>query len=321
MLTFKTALSLFGISTLVGLAGACSSPTDTGEETLPTDQDASASSDAAGLPLPGVDGEAPVDLPDAAHDGGTKDAATPPPPPPPPPPPAALVRCMRSKPYVEQNCTPTTVAGWPHPAQACTYGSPIGTLSVTVADPSAAQVATWIVDAGDSLPAIKRLKTADPASYLRALQVVASALMIQSSRIFPIQGAVGEDQGDGYYAYPFTKGVTTPCPTGEPHCYCRINSLSRGDYCAYRANEKKETAAACRARVGYGGGVSSAWQNECIGNHAAAWNSATNEHIRAQVWARLNDFGITASSSGTQVVNALQTAYGVTASTTGSFCN
>ena len=182
-------------------------------------------------------------------------------------------------------------------------------------------MASWIVDAGDSLPAIGHLKASDPASYLRALQIVASAVMIQSSRIFPIQGAVGEDQGDGYYAYPFTKGVTTPCPTGEPHCYCRINSLSRGDYCAYRASLNKETVAVCRARIGYGGGPNAAWQNECIGNHAASWNRAENEHIRAQVWARLQDFGVTATSSGAQVVSALGSAYGISASTVGSFCN
>ncbi len=238
------------------------------------------------------------------------------------PPPPALVKCLAQKPYVEGSCVPTTVAGWPHPAQACTYSSPIGTLSVTVANPSATQVAFWIANAGDSIPAIGHLKTSDPSSYLRALQTVASALMIQSGRIFPIRGVVGEDQGGGYYPYPFTDGVTTPCPSGEPHCYCRINSLSRGDYCAYRGSlAGAETEAACRTRVGYGGGSTTAWKSECIGNHAASWGTPVNEHIRAQVWVRLRDGGVGATATGSQVVNALASAYGISSSTVASFCN
>lgn len=114
--------------------------------------------------------------------------------------------------------------------------------------------------------------------------------------------------------------MTTPCPQGEPHCYCRINSLSRGDYCAYRASLNKETEAACRARVGYGGGPTAAWQNECIGNHAASWGRAANEHIRAQVWQRLQAGGATATSSGAQVVKALDTQYGLSASNVASLC-
>jgi len=240
--------------------------------------------------------------------------------PPPAPPPADLVKCMDTKPYVESKCTPTTFAGWPHPAQACTYSTPIGTLAVTVANPSATQVATWIVDAGDSIPAIAHLKESDPKSYLRALQSVASALMIQSGRIFPLQGDVGEDMGGGYVAYPFTKGVTKPCPTGEPHCYCRINSLSRADYCAYQASLGKESVTACRARVGYGQGAADNWLDECISNHSAAWDHSTNLHIRAQVWARINGAGLGATASGSQVVNALDTSYGISSTTVSSFC-
>lgn len=237
-----------------------------------------------------------------------------------PKPPADLVKCLDQKPYVEGTCVATTVAGWPHPAQQCKYGSPIGTLTVTVADPSASQVATWIVDAGDSIPAIAHLKKSDPGNYLRALQSIASALMIQSGRIFPIAGPVGEDLGGGYYAYPFTKGVTNPCPTGEPHCYCRINSLSRADYCAYRAFQGKEAVAACRTRVGYGQGATQSWMNECIGNHSASWDKPVNEHIRAQVWVHIRDAGLTATSSGPAVVSALDSSYGIKSSTVAAFC-
>jgi len=293
---------------------ACSSQSaDEASTLLPTEagvSDAAPVQSDAGKP--GTDGNH-----DAGHDAKAPEAG----PEPLPVPPAALVTCMHEKPYVEETCTPTTVAGWSHPAQQCSYSSPVGTLTVTVADPSASQVAIWIVDAGDSIPAIAHLKTSDPASYLRALQIVATALMLQSGRIFPIQGAVGEDEGDGYYAYPFTKGVTTPCPTGEPHCYCRINSLSRGDYCSYRADQGKETEAACQSRLGYGGGATSAWQDECLGNHSASWNSATNDHIRAQVYVRLRDAGATATSTGAQVVTALDDAYGVSDATVSSFCN
>ena len=236
------------------------------------------------------------------------------------PPPDDLVKCVDAKPYVEGTCSATTVEGWPHPAQACSYSSPIGTLSVTVANPSAPMVATWIVDAGDSIPAIAHLKDSDPPSYLRALQSVAAALMIQSSRIFPIRGDIGENLGGGYVAYPFTKGVTKPCPTGEPHCYCRINSLSRADYCAYQNFLGQETIAACRNRVGYGQGATDAWLDECIGNHAAAWDTATNPHIRAQVWSRIQSSGLTDTATGPAVVKALDSAYGLSNTTVASFC-
>lgn len=199
-------ISVLGAALVVLMAAGCSS--ETAADALPDRDDAGASTDSAppSLSDSGANDDAPSSVPDgasvdAAHDGAVADAA----PPPLPTPPVALVKCLDAKPYVEQTCTPTTVAGWPHPAQACTYSSPIGTLSVTVADPSASQVATWIVDAGDSIPAIAHLKTSDPTSYLRALQSVATALMFQSSRIFPISGAVGEDQGGGTSPTPSPK--------------------------------------------------------------------------------------------------------------------
>ena len=270
-------------------------------------------------PLPGgASGSGGDTMLPGAGEGGDGGGATADPPLDPPP--SELVKCLDAKPYVEGQCSPTTVDGWPHAAQACTYKTPIGTLAVTVADASAEQVATWIMDAGDSILAIAHLKASDPASYLRALQSVAAALMIQSSRIFPIAGDVGEDMGGGYIAYPFTKGVTKPCPSGEPHCYCRINSLSRGDYCAYQAFLGTETAAECRTRVGYGKGATDAWLNECIGNHAAAWDNPTNQHIRAQVWSRINAAGLSDNASGPSVVSALNGSYGITSGTVASFC-
>ncbi|MEO8876574.1 MAG: hypothetical protein ABI461_13370, partial [Polyangiaceae bacterium] len=306
--------SLTAMLIALGAISACSLQS-ANDEPAPFPMEAGASDAAMREP------DASEPATDGGHDPGQDAKAPDAGPVPLPVPPAALVRCMQQKPYVEETCSPTTVAGCAHPAQKCSYSSPIGTLSVTVADPSASQVANWIVDAGDSIPAIAHLKSSDPASYLRALQIVATALMLQSGRIFPIQGAVGEDEGDGYYAYPFTKGVTTPCPTGEPHCYCRINSLSRGDYCSYRADQGKEAEPACRSRLGYAGGATSAWQDECIANHAAAWNNAGNDHIRAQVYVRLRDAGASATSTGAEVVSALGDAYGVSDSTVSSFCH
>ncbi len=315
MLNLRHLVALAPLALLVVVA-ACGSDDEPGQPSGPTDAGVPSGSD--GSIGPGSSGDAGPESTDAAaHDASdANDAATKPL----PTPPADLVKCLDAKPYVEQTCTPTTVVGWPYPAKECQYSSPIGTLTVTVADPTAEQAAIWIMDAGDSIPAIAHLKTSDPASYLSALQTVAAALMIQSSRIFPIAGKVGEDQGDGYYGYPFTKGVTTPCPSGEPHCYCRINSLSRGDYCDYRSAKGVEGVDACRTRVGYGGGSTSAWQDECIGNHRASWDKADNEHIRAQVWVRLHDAGITDTASGDQVVNALRSNYGVTSATVASFC-
>jgi hypothetical protein len=126
--------------------------------------------------------------------------------------------------------------------------------------------------------------------------------------------------GGGYVAYPFTKGVTKPCPSGEPHCYCRINSLSRSDYCAYQAFLEKESVADCRSRVGYGQGATDAWLDECIGNHAAAWDTPSNAHIRAQVWSRINASGLTETASGPSVVKALDGSYGIGNSTVAAFC-
>lgn len=305
-------LRLFAV---LGLITACSTNSD---EAPRSEDDRGPSPPSgggdAGSPSPGSSSSPPsppnVDAGADASDAGDT---------PPPPPPAALVSCLDAKPYVEGKCTPTTFAGWPHPAQKCTYASALGTQSVTVADASAEQVAQWIVDAGDSVPVIAQLKAADPTSYLRSLQSIAAALMIQSGRIFPLEGKIVEDLGDGPYAYPFYKGASV-CKSGEPCPYCRINSLSRTEYCAYRAHQGKETDAECRARIGYGKGATPAWQDQCMNNHAAAWGKAANEHIRAQVWIRIRDSGLGATASGASVVKALDQSYGIGNSTVASFC-
>lgn len=252
-----------------------------------------------------------------ATDGGdsTNDATAPL-----PTPPADLVKCLDSKPYVEGTCSSTTATGWPHEAKACSYPTEIGTLHVTVANASAEQVAIWIMDAGDSLPAIAHLKATEPAKYLRVLQGIASALMLQSGRIFPIEGDVGEDLGYGYTAFHFKHGVTTTCPAKEPGCYCRINSLTRGDYCSYRAHIGVETESACRSRVNYGSGATTGWLSACLANHADAWGKAKHDGIRAQIWARIQDFGVKDDATGAQVVKAFDQAYGINDGTIATFC-
>lgn len=274
------------------------------------------STDDAGSSTDTNDSGRPAD----SDDGGAQDASEPDAPAPLPTPPEDLVKCLDAKPYVEGTCSPTTVDAWPHEAKACSYQTEIGTLKVTVANASAEQVAIWIMDAGDSLPAIAHLKTSEPAKYLRALQGIASALMLQSSRIFPIEGKIGENLGGGYYPYDFKYGVTTTCPAKEPGCYCRINSLTRGDYCSYRAHIGVEGESACRGRVNYGSGATPGWLMACLTNHAEAWGKARHDGIRAQVWSKLRSASVKDDATGAQVVKALDQAYGISDSMVGKFC-
>ncbi len=265
---------------------------------------------------------APHPLLDAGHDA--REAATPLPPDaskPDPVPPAAVVTCMDAKPYVEEKCVPVTVKGWPYPAQRCTYGSPIGALTVDVANPSASRVAIWILSAARAVPAVAQLEKSDPAHFLVAMQIMAVDVSYQSGRIFPLKGIIGEDMsGSHYIGYPFTDGVADNCPSGEPHAYCRINSLTRGMYCDYRGAHGLETVAACRARVGYAQGDTQAWYSECVGNHLASWSSPDNPHFVEKLWALLHGAGVTTASTGAQVVAALYSELGLKASDVASFC-
>ncbi len=194
--------------------------------------------------------------------------------------PKGLVASLEVKPYVESSCKPTTWDGWPHEAKECTYTAGGIKTTVTVANPSAERVAQWIADASTFIPALWHLRTAAPDSYEQGLITIAKHTLGQSSRIFPLEGGIIENMGNGYVNYPFLKGVTQGCSSG---CYCRINSLHRTDYCGFVAFLGDATYDACIAKVG-ASKFTDGWANQCLQNHIDSWKSTANAHFRARAW-------------------------------------
>lgn len=249
----------------------------------------------------------PEDPPDLRGDAARPpDAATPI-----PPVPDALVRALSAKPYVEDACVAATYSGWPHDALRCTYKAGPLTATVTVADPPAARVAAWIVDSSIEIPRLLALASAQPAAYEAGLLAIAQATLYQSSRIFPLTGGIIEDMGSGYVNYPFEQGVTKGCTTG---CYCRINSLHRSELCRYRAARTTETYDACLARLGQSG-LTAAWGQQCLQNHADAWLKSRNEHYRAKAFIAnstvVSRCPTPAACTPDQVVAAVKAAFGL----------
>ncbi len=198
--------------------------------------------------------------------------------------PASLIDVLDATPYVEQDCHPTTYPGWPYEAKECTYSSGGLTATVTTATPSAERVGKWIMDSTQLIPALDELRTTDPVRYEEGLGVIGTAVVLQSSRIFPLEGGIIENQGSGYINYYFLDGVTHSCGSG---CYCRINSLHRTEWCSYQAS-LGGSYDGCIAGVG-ASGYTDAWGNQCLQNHIKAWQSDTNEHFRARAY-RYNQF-------------------------------
>jgi len=194
--------------------------------------------------------------------------------------PASVVAMLDELPYVEGSCQPTTYPGWPHEAKRCSYSSGGVDAEVTTATPSPERVATWIVDASQEIPALWELRTTDPAAWEEGLGMIARAVMIQSGRIYPLEGDVVENLGDGYERYYFVNGVTYTCGSG---CYCRINSLHRTEWCAWQAHVGADSYDGCIGQVG-SSGYTEAWGGQCLSNHVAAWQSARNEHFRARAY-------------------------------------
>ena len=225
-------------------------------------------------------------------------------------PPASLVKLLSPTPYVETSCVAATYPGWPYAAKRCTYTSGPLSASVTVADPSAARAAAWVVDSAVEIPRLQALAGVHQADYEDGLKAIGLAMLNQSSRIFPLTGGIIENMGSGYVNYAFEKGVTKTCSTG---CYCRINSLHRTEYCRYRDAKKLETNAACLARVG-SSGLTAAWGTECLQGHADAFNQDRNEHFRAKAYiANLTVASrcpTAASCTPAQVVAAVKAGYG-----------
>src|SRR5690349_3260798 len=194
--------------------------------------------------------------------------------------PAQVIDVLDETPYVEGSCTPATSPGWPHEAQTCSYSAGGVAAVVTTATPSPERVGAWIVDASQEIPALWELRDTDPAAYAEGLSKIAWAVMIQSGRIYPLEGDVVENLGDGYFPYHFLDGVTTTCGSG---CYCRINSLHRTEWCAWQDHVGASSYDDCIAQVG-ASSYTDAWGGQCLGNHAAAWLSARNEHFRARAY-------------------------------------
>jgi hypothetical protein len=181
---------------------------------------------------------------------------------------------LATTPYVEQSCSSTTWDGWPFDAKRCTYN---GGLRVTVANPSAEQVTAWIADASQMIPALWSLQERDRDAWKDGLEIIASHTMYQSSRIFPLEGEV--DEG---YVYDFDRGVTEGCTTG---CYCRINSLTRSQYCDYAANVLGTVDEGDCLDEYSTDTFTDEWAEHCLDNHRAAW-TGVHHHYRAMAyWA------------------------------------
>jgi len=223
--------------------------------------------------------------------------------------PQSLIGVVDEKPYVEQDCQSGSYAGWPYDAKECTYTAGGITTSVTVANPDPARVGAWIVDASTYIPTLWALKWSSPADYEAGLAVIGTAMMMQSSRIFPLHGGIIENMGGGYVNYQFDKGVTASCSSG---CYCRINSLHRTEWCGYQEYLGVKSYDACIAEVG-ASGFTAGWGQRCLQNHIDAWTATKNDHFRAKVWkANQTVKGICPSYDActpAQVVEAVKQAF------------
>jgi hypothetical protein len=192
--------------------------------------------------------------------------------------PASLIAVLDETPYVEGSCAPTTYPGWPHEAKRCSYTSGGVYAEVTTATPPPERVGAWIIDASQEIPALWELRTTDPLAFEEGLGMIAWAVMIQSGRIYPLEGDVVENLGNGYVPYYFVNGVTYSCGSG---CYCRVNSLHRTEWCAWQAHLGAASYDGCMGQVG-SSGYTEAWGGQCLNNHVAAWQSVRNEHFRAR---------------------------------------
>ncbi len=223
--------------------------------------------------------------------------------------PQSLVDAIDAKPYVEVDCQPGSYAGWPYDAKKCTYTAGGITTNVTVANPSPDRVAAWIVDASTWIPTLWNLKWESPSDYEEGLIVIGTAMMMQSSRIFPLHGGIIENMGSGYEVYPFDKGVTEGCSSG---CYCRINSLHRTEWCGYQEFMGVQSSSDCLDEMGTSG-LTAAWGDQCLQNHVDAWTSSSNEHFRAKAWKANQTVRATCSTYGSctpaEVVAAVQKGY------------
>jgi len=183
-----------------------------------------------------------------------------------------------------------------------------GVRDTMARDVAARDVAAWIVDAAERIAPVAALRARDPATYEACLVRIARHTMSQSSRIFPLEGQIDEGQ-----VFPFLMGVTYGVGSRTGFCgtcYCRINSLTRGEWCRYLAGTTSVGQAGCLASYGGTSGWNDAWAAHCLENHSASWDASFNPHYRAQAWianrALRSIFPDPATASGAAVLRALE---------------
>lgn len=194
-------------------------------------------------------------------------------------PPAALIRGLATAPYVEERCVEEPSLGFAQ-AKRCSYGVLGLDAEVVVVDPPAERVARWIVDAAAYCAPLEALRVESPAAWERGLLAFGKHVRHQSSRIFPLSGAIVEDLGPGPKAFRFDRGVVTPCDEGN--CRCRINSLAPSALCAFLGAHGGDEAA-CKTRY-RGPSGDAAWRDACVENHRASLGRDENPHFRARAY-------------------------------------
>lgn len=193
--------------------------------------------------------------------------------------PAAVLSVLSPRPYVEDKCTPADAPGFePGAAKRCKYSVLGLDAEVLVIDPPAERVAAWVMDAASYAPPLEALRETDPAAFADGARVIAKHVRLQSSRIFPYQGAIVEDLGPGPKAFAFDRGVVTPCERGN--CRCRINSLTPRSYCRWLERGGEDFDACVRKYEGAAGDA--AWRDVCAANHARSLTRSYNDHFRAK---------------------------------------
>lgn len=208
-------------------------------------------------------------------------SASPPPAPSPvasaslPPLPASVVKVLATAPYVEERCVAAAEPGFPE-ARRCNYTAMGLEAEVLVANPSAEATTAWLVDAASACAPLDAIRESAPEHWERGVRAFARHLRHQSSRIFPLRGAIVEDLGDGPHAFGFDRGVVTPCTKGS--CRCRMNSLTSTALCKYRASRGEDPDCARRLSD------DEAWRAHCAENHARALTTGVNEHLRARAF-------------------------------------
>ena len=191
--------------------------------------------------------------------------------------PATLLKVLETTPYVEVDCKPFEVPGFGAHAKKCAYTAMGLAAEVVIANPSAELTARWLTEASRSCAPLEAIRSSNTDAWERGVRAFARHLRLQSSRIFPLNGAIIEDLGDGPHAFEFDRGVVTPCSKGS--CRCRINSLTASGLCRYRASLGVDRDACNKALSD-----DEAWRTQCVENHRAALESGPNEHLRARAF-------------------------------------